>query len=175
MKGKIGAHLVFLFGKRYWKEKVWVTTVITKDSKNDRGMSSWNTKCMNLCDNVLYNVEVLWYSGVTARLSRWEPGFDSRCRPVLLSFSKTLYPHCCSRPRCINGDPVGCERYCGWVGMCAPKMATGRNAPQGVEKVHCECRIDSESYDRGNNTLWSALILIGKALYKNQLLLLLLL
>ena len=64
-------------------------------------------------------VEVPWYSGVTARLSRWESGFDSRCHPVLLSFSKTLYPHCCSQPRCINGDPVGCERYCGWVGICA--------------------------------------------------------
>ena len=38
--------------------------------------------------------------------------------------------------------------------MYAPlKMVTGRNAPQGVEKVHSECRIDSESYDRGNNTL----------------------
>ena len=33
------------------------------------------------------------------------------------------------------------------------KMKTGRNAPQGVEKVHCECRTDSESYDSGNNTL----------------------
>ena len=30
-----------------------------------------------------------------------------------LSFSKTLYPHCCSPPRCINGYPVGCESYCG--------------------------------------------------------------
>ena len=66
------------------------------------------------------NQEVPWYSGVTARLSRWESGFDTRCRPVLSSFSKTLYPHCCSRPRCINGDPAGCERYCGWIGMCAP-------------------------------------------------------
>ena len=37
--------------------------------------------------------------------------------------------------------------------MHACKMATGRNAPQGVEKVHFECRIDSESYDWGNNTL----------------------
>ena len=49
---------------------------------------------------VAAQVEVPWYSGVTARLSRWEPGFESDCRPVLLSFSKTLYPHCCSRPRC---------------------------------------------------------------------------
>ena len=28
-----------------------------------------------------------------------------------LSFSKILYSHCCSPPRCINGYPVGCERY----------------------------------------------------------------
>ena len=32
--------------------------------------------------------------------SRWEAGFESHCRLVLLSFSKTLYSHCCSRPRC---------------------------------------------------------------------------
>ena len=37
--------------------------------------------------------------------------------------------------------------------MRACKRATGQNAPQGVEKVHSECRIDSESDDRGNNTL----------------------
>ena len=41
----------------------------------------------------------------------------------------------------------------------AYKTATGRNAPQGVEKVHFECRIVSESYDRGNiihcEALWS--------------------
>ena len=66
----------------------------------------------------------------------------------------------------LNGDPVGCVPYCGWVGIVHTcKMATGQNAPHGVEKVHSECRIDSESYDQGNNTLWSALILIGKALY----------
>ena len=73
----------------------------------------------------------------------------------------------------LNGDPVGYERYCGWIGIVrACKTATGRNAPQGVEKVNSECRLDSESYDWGNNTLWSALIIIGKALYKKRLLLL---
>ena len=45
-------------------------------------------------------------------------------------------------------DPVGCERFCGIVELaCARLCATDRNAPQGVEKVHFECRIDSESYD----------------------------
>ena len=56
-----------------------------------------------------------------------------------------------------------------WWGVVLVERSP-RNAPQGVEKMHSECRIDSESYDRANNTLWSALILIGKALYKNQLL-----
>ena len=69
-----------------------------------------------------------------------------------LSFSKTLYPHCCSPPRCINGYPVGCERYLMWH-VCTPEVAPSQNAPQGVEKVHYECRIDIESSDRGNNTL----------------------
>ena len=30
---------------------------------------------------------------------------------TFMSFSKTLYPHCCSPPRCINGYPVGCKHY----------------------------------------------------------------
>ena len=25
------------------------------------------------------------------------------------------YPHCCSPPRFINGDPGGCEQYCAWL------------------------------------------------------------
>ena len=37
--------------------------------------------------------------------------------------------------------------------VCACKTATGRNTPQGVEKVHSECRIVSESYDRGKYTV----------------------
>ena len=55
-----------------------------------------------------------------------------------------------------------CEQYVVSWHVRACKMATGRNAPHEVEKVHSECRINSESYDRGNNALWSALIIIGK-------------
>ena len=55
------------------------------------------------------------------------------------------------------------------LNMMMKMMMMMMNAPQGVEKVHSECRIDSESYDQGNDTLWSALISVGKALYKNQL------
>ena len=39
--------------------------------------------------------------------------------------------------------------------MCPYKIATGWNAPR--EKVRCQCGIDIESNDQGNNTLWSAL------------------
>ena len=37
--------------------------------------------------------------------------------------------------------------------MMKMMMMMMMNAPQGVEKVHPECRIDSESYDQGNDTL----------------------
>ena len=36
-----------------------------------------------------------------------------------------------------------------WL-VCAPEVASGQNAPQGVVKVHYECRIDIESSDQGN-------------------------
>ena len=35
--------------------------------------------------------------------------------------------------------------------VCACKMATGCNAPQGVENVHTLCAVKPESDDRGNN------------------------
>ena len=60
------------------------------------------------------------YIGVNVPLSFWEPRFDSHHHLVLLSLSKTLYLHCCSRPRHTKGNPVGCERYCGRVCMCVP-------------------------------------------------------
>ena len=37
--------------------------------------------------------------------------------------------------------------------MCAPEVAPGKNAPQGIEKVHYECRIDIKSIG-GNNILY---------------------
>ena len=38
-------------------------------------------------------------------------------------------------------------------------MVTGQNASKGVEEVHCiKRRIDIDSNERGNNTLWSTLI-----------------
>ena len=38
------------------------------------------------------------------------PGSNLTIAAALLSFSKAIYPHCCSRPRCINGDLVGGDR-----------------------------------------------------------------
>ena len=52
----------------------------------------------------------------------------------------------------LSGYPVGCESQCGLVStVSACKMATGWNAPQGVEKVHTLCAGKPESDDRGNN------------------------
>ena len=33
------------------------------------------------------------------------PGSSLTIATALLSFSKAIYPHCCSRPRCINREP----------------------------------------------------------------------
>ena len=38
------------------------------------------------------------------------PGSNLTIAAALLSFSKAIYPHCCSRPRCINGHTVGGDR-----------------------------------------------------------------
>ena len=39
------------------------------------------------------------------------------------------------------------------MSLCAPcEIALGQNAPQGVEKVHCECRIDIESSDHDDDS-----------------------
>ena len=110
---------------------------------------------------------VYWIEPLT--LNQRVPGSIPVNARHFLSFSKALYPHCCSPPRCINGYPVwvpGRMRtvrhashlitllFSSSLGIvCACKTATGRNAPQGVEEVHSECRIVPESYDRGNNTL----------------------
>ena len=48
-----------------------------------------------------------WYIGVFTRLSRWEPGFESTPSPRhFCPSARQFNPHCCSRTRCINGDPV---------------------------------------------------------------------
>ena len=46
------------------------------------------------------------YTGLLTRLLSWEPGFEPHHCPALLSFSKTIYPLCCSWPRSNIGDPV---------------------------------------------------------------------
>ena len=45
--------------------------------------------------------------------------------------------------------------FVAWCGMCPPppppppEVLPAQNAPQGVEKVHYECKTDIESNDRG--------------------------
>ena len=81
-------------------------------------------------------------------------GFDSHQCLALLSFSKTLYPHCCSLPRCINGYPVGCEGYVVYVFACNATIgSSARNAPLGVEIVHRKCGLEIASNYQGNNSM----------------------
>ena len=53
-------------------------------------------------------------------------GFDSCQCLALLSFSKMLYPHCCSPPRCINGYPVQLESSCNVI---------------VIDKSNCNCKL----------------------------------
>ena len=64
-------------------------------------------------------------------------------RHAHMSFSKAIYPHC-SRPRCVNGDLVGIADDCVWIGQCHyyRLLYQARNAPRGVEIVHCKCGIE---------------------------------
>ena len=50
-----------------------------------------------------------------------------------------------------NGYPVGCERYLllDLAYVRTSEVTHSQNAPQGVENVHYECRIDIESSDWG--------------------------
>ena len=67
--------------------------------------------------------------------------------------ARHFYPHGCSPPRCINGDPVGCERYVEYIFACNAMIgSSARNAPLGVEIVHCKCGLEIVSSDRGNNS-----------------------
>ena len=52
-------------------------------------------------------------------LSHESPGSNLTIAAALLSFSKAIYPHCCSRPRCIHGDPVWGDRLL-WLNLPAP-------------------------------------------------------
>ena len=68
-------------------------------------------------------MEVSWCIGFDLLTLRSKGcGFDSRQCLALLSFSKTISPHCCPPPKRVNVwvPPVGCERYLyARCGMCA--------------------------------------------------------
>ena len=72
------------------------------------------------------------------------PGSNLIIAAALLSFSKAIYPHYCSRPRCINGDPVGCDRLL-CLNLPAPLSQAaipGKECSPGSEIVHCKCGIE---------------------------------
>ena len=129
--------------------------------------------CIN-CIEVLRCCGVLEYS-LDSRAE--SPGSSLTIATALLSFSKAIYPHCCSRPRCINGDPVGCDRL-----LCLNlPVPLSQAAIQGKEysqgSGNCALLVRHEMYPV------TGVIIIyckrfapfGKSAYKNQVLLLLLL
>ena len=83
-------------------------------------------------------VEVPWYIGVNPWL--WVKGLRVRFPSMPGTFvlrQDTLSTLLLSTQVYINGYPVRCERYLRLMWhVCAPKVAPGQNAPQGVEKVH---------------------------------------
>ena len=102
---------------------------------------------------------------------------DSRQCLALLSFSKTLYPHCCSPPRCINGYPVGCECYLSLDVACVrpwsgawPECSPG--SWEAALWVHDWCRIQWPGVIIHCEALW-VVSHTRKPLHKNQWLLLL--
>ena len=120
----------------------WYLLTITKWCHDS--LDAWISLWQFLQINFVTFVEVLWCIGVFTWLSRWEPGFESQHRHALLSFSKAIYPHCCSRPRCINGDPVGCDRWL-CLNLQAPLSQAAipdKECSRGVEIVHCKCGIE---------------------------------
>ena len=59
------------------------------------------------------------------------PGSNLTIAAALLSFSKAIYPHCCSPPRCINGDPVGGDRLLFEFASAIIGCYTGKECSQG--------------------------------------------
>ena len=49
--------------------------------------------------------------------------------------------------------PVGCEGCCVCICLNATIGSSARNAPLGVEIVHCKCGLEIVSIDRGNNSM----------------------
>ena len=82
--------------------------------------------------------------------------FDSRQCLSLLSFSKTLYPHCCSPSRCMNKRyPIGCERHLSldvacarpWIGVCPPPQENTFNFNVCVVGWCSDGSINSQFWD----------------------------
>ena len=76
------------------------------------------------------DVEMVWYI-LDWTLGSWIEGLWVRfpSMPGTFVLQQGIYPHCCSPPRCINGDLVGCtckrHLWCELAPWCLCEMATG--------------------------------------------------
>ena len=74
---------------------------------------------------------------------------------ALLSFSKTVYPHCCSLPMSISGYPGRMQTVLLLDLACVllKWRQPGQNALQGVENVHFMCRLTVNPFTGSNNSV----------------------
>ena len=117
--------------------------------------------CLQNCGHVVRDrhphgialMEVPWYIGVFTRLSCWEPRFDPRYQPELLSFSKDNLSTLLFWTQVYNWGPSRMRKIC-YVFACNIMIGSlARNAPLGVEIVHCECGLEIAPNVRGNNSM----------------------
>ena len=85
-----------------FREKQWEIRAKAMGNSGKSNGKIWAKAMRKLGGAVVYWIEPL-------TLNQRVPGSIPVRTSALLSFSKALYPHCCSPPRCINGYPVGCE------------------------------------------------------------------
>ena len=94
----------------------------------------------------------------SVHMQRSLPSSSYPARSTLSQFSSL---HISLFPWTGQGIAIETSYSSSTIPMCTCKMTTGKNAPQGVEKVQCiKCRIDTNSKACGKITVWSALISI---------------
>ena len=94
--------------------------------------------------HVLWHIRLnlwLWIKGLQVRILSMPGSFVLQQDTLsTLLLSTQVYKWVPGRMRML---------FVAWCGMCVPLSGAGQNAPQGVEKVHQECKIDIESSDSG--------------------------
>ena len=90
-----------------------------------------------------YNlVEVSWYIGIFTRLSRWKPGFDSHNRRGTFVLQQGNLSTLLLSTQVYKWGPGRRWQIIVFEFASAIIGCSARNAPCGVEIVHCKCGIE---------------------------------